>query len=593
MPSLAQTLPTNDPGFLKIVAGLWGVELASPEPSEAAAALAENLCDAELLEEVVSTLPEEGQAALGALADENGRMPWASFTRRFGEIREMGAAKRDREKPHQNPASATEMLWYRALLARAFFETDKGSQEFAFIPDDLREALEFIGFSAPEEAPQPPAPAPKPAIQKLPPLVKEPEYEDLGDFAIVPDDDSVSPPAATLAQKPVPPPLKPAPLPDSPGWGRPATPGERAIPVPATDQILDDATTLLAALRMDLQPPQMAVPAPLLAALLAASRLIKKNQPQPEPVKAFLEMPRPQALELLYTSWLELKTFNELRQLPGLAFEGVWENDPLAARRFILEQLNALPKNQWWSLPAFLQDIKARQPDFQRPAGDYDSWFIKRASDGAYLRGFAHWDEVDGALIRHLLQVLHWLGRADLAASTEGGLPTAFRLLDAPPFTKEETGRVTVASSGQIRITRAAPRTIRYQAARFCEWEDSPAADEYRYRISARSLQAAATQGLKASHLLGLLARQTGGQVPPVLVKALQRWETNGTEARVEKLTLLKVKRPEVLDELRASKAGRFLGEILGPVTVAIQPGAEAKVLAALAELGLLAEGDV
>jgi hypothetical protein len=47
-----------------------------------------------------------------------------------------------------------------------------------------------------------------------------------------------------------------------------------------------------------------------------------------------------------------------------------------------------------------------------------------------------------------------------------------------------------------------------------------------------------------------------------------------------------------VLDELRKSKAGRFLGETLGPVTVIVKAGAQSRVLAALAELGLLAEYD-
>ena len=39
----------------------------------------------------------------------------------------------------------------------------------------------------------------------------------------------------------------------------------------------------------------------------------------------------------------------------------------------------------------------------KRTRGDYDSWFIKRASDGLYLRGFQYWDEVDGALIRYFI----------------------------------------------------------------------------------------------------------------------------------------------------------------------------------------------
>ena len=152
MPSLAQTLPSNDIGFLRIVASLWGIELLSSDPAEAALELAESLCDAELLEEVVSTLPKDGGAALAALAAENGRMPWVVFARRFGELREMGPAKRDRELPHEKPSSAAEVLWYRGLLAKAFLNPDKnslgkygekGPQEFAFIPDDLFMAMDF------------------------------------------------------------------------------------------------------------------------------------------------------------------------------------------------------------------------------------------------------------------------------------------------------------------------------------------------------------------------------------------------------------------------------------------------------------------
>ena len=89
---------------------------------------------------------------------------------------------------------------------------------------------------------------------------------------------------------------------------------------------------------------------------------------------------------------------------------------------------------------------------------------------------------------------------------------------------------------------------------------------------------------------LSLLAKNAASEIPPAFVRALKRWELNGTEARVEVQTVLRVSRPEVLEELRKSKAGRFLGESLGPVTIIVKVGAQAKVLAALAELGLLAE---
>ncbi|NTW12210.1 MAG: hypothetical protein HGA30_02745, partial [Anaerolineales bacterium] len=133
------------------------------------------------------------------------------------------------------------------------------------------------------------------------------------------------------------------------------------------------------------------------------------------------------------------------------------------------------------------------------------------------------------------------------------------------------------------------PRVIRYQVSRFCEW-DEPKNDIYSYRISTNSLTKAKGQGLKAEQLLALLVKHTDNKVPPSLVKALKRWEVNGTEARVQTQVILKVSRPEVMEEMRKSKAARFLGEILSPTTVIIKGGAVQKVMDALAELGLLTE---
>src|SRR3990170_791535 len=86
-------------------------------------------------------LPPRADSAITTLVNSGGRIPWPTFTRRYGDIREAGAGKRDREKLHLKPASTAEVLYYRGLLARAFFDTEKGPQEFAYIPDDLLEAI--------------------------------------------------------------------------------------------------------------------------------------------------------------------------------------------------------------------------------------------------------------------------------------------------------------------------------------------------------------------------------------------------------------------------------------------------------------------
>jgi hypothetical protein len=150
-------------------------------------------------------------------------------------------------------------------------------------------------------------------------------------------------------------------------------------------------------------------------------------------------------------------------------------------------------------------------------------------------------------------------------------------------------GKIVVSSNGKITVSRYFSRAVRYQISRFCEWDDEKG-DDYLYSVSAKSLMRAGEQGLKAEQLLAMLVKHTNGVVPPAMVKALKRWEQHGAEARVESLLVLRVSRPEVMEEMRSSKAGKFLGELLSPTAVVVKSGAIEKVMEAITELGLLAE---
>jgi hypothetical protein len=457
----------------------------------------------------------------------------------------MGLGRRDRERPYLKPASPTEALWYRGLIARAFFDTPEGPQEFAFIPEDLLPLL----------SPAPPGP-----------------------------------PAAL---------------------GRTANPGERAHPLLASDRILDDSCTLLAALRLRLTEAEVEAawitpplsPFPLtpgaLSDLLSASGLIGADrQVNPEPARLFLESPRGESLVQLVSAWLGSLVFNELALIPGLSLEGEWKNDPLRTRIRILEFLSSIPAGEWWSLSSFVESVHRTHPDYQRPAGDYDSWFIRDLQTGDFLRGFQNWDAVDGALLRFMITgPLHWLGIFDLAAPSADASPTAFRtskwspalLAGSPPAgLPAEEDAIQVRSDARLRLPRLVPRSLRYQLARFCEWEGQRN-EAYHYRVTAVSLERARQAGLRTGHLLALLHRQAEA-VPPALVKALERWDEHGTEARLGWLMVLRLSSPAILAELRASPASRFLGDPLGPAAIIVKPGARDKILAALAEMGLLAE---
>jgi hypothetical protein len=545
MPDLQRVLQGNDLGFLKIVAGAWGIELNAPDAHTGLPMLVGSLLNPAIVNEVVEALPADAQQALQALIQNEGRMPWAHFARRFGDVRAMGAARRDRERPDLRPVSPAEILWYRALVGKAFLNTANAApepQEYAYIPEDLLDLMN---------------------------------------------------PRASSAEDPL---------------GRAASPGESAHVIPTTDRILDHACTLLSALRMKMSLEKVdaahwGIPQRVLQALLYSARLLdSKQMPIPEPARAFLEAPRAQALTGLAHNWMESSSFNDLRHLPGLGFEGEWRNDPLLARKAVLDLLSRLPEDRWWNIASFVQGIAENQPDFQRPAGDYDSWFIRRESDGVFLRGFSTWDEVDGALVRFLITgPLHWLGFFDLASPAPGTPPTAFRPSawaaalwhgSAPQGLPIENGTLKVNAEGQIRLSPLVPRASRYQIARFCEWlgEGEPAKPEYRYRVTPAALDRARENGLRTTHLVSLLRKHAAGPIPPTLLQALERWEKFGSQAKVEKQTLLRVASPEILTALRQSKAGRYLGEALTPTTVILKPGADEAVARALADIGYLSD---
>ncbi len=545
MPDLAESLQGRDLGHLRIIAELWGIELNEQDIREALGHLISLLLDSTRVEKIKGSLSPQVQEALSDLANHAGRLPWAQFTRIYGEVREMGVAKRDRERPHKQPVSAVEELWYYGFLAKAFFDTRAGPEEFAYIPDDL--------------------------------LAQFPRAAEVEPFLM----------------------------------GRQASAAEYANVYLANDHILDHACTLLAALRLGIMLPgpfsnnagEILTPA-ILSSLLSISQLLDgAGMPQSEPVRMFLEAPRGEAFVQILKSWKQSTQFNELQMLPDLNTEGNWVNDPLRTREVILGYLTNIPAGTWWNLGSFLAGMKQRDPDFQRPGGDYDSWFIHNRTTGEYLRGFEHWEAVDGRLVRYFLTgPLHWLGILDLASPESSREVTAFRLSgwsrallnDRPPEgMPSEEEMLVVRSDARVSARRLVPRRVRYQLARFCEWgKETP--DEYQYQITSISLNHARQQGLTVSQLLTMLNRYSKA-VPPSLVKALERWDKNGSEARLERLVILRVTSPEVVQSLRKTRASRFLGEPLGPTSIAIKPEATQKVLAALAELGYLGEirGDV
>ncbi|MBN2045803.1 MAG: helicase-associated domain-containing protein [Anaerolineales bacterium] len=546
MPTLLQSLQKHDLGHLQIMADGWDIALSAPDVRQGRKELASAVIkSAGILVELVEDLDQKSQDALSTLIGAGGQVPWHLFVEDYGPVREIGPGRRDREKPYLSPISTTEKLWYLGLISRDFFDSDAGPQEFAYIPEDLMDLMP--------------------------------------DFLRI----DISPPLLS----------------------RIAAPMERACPFPVDDHILDHATTFLAAARasggqdpdryLTVEQSWPMRPDTLAALLKSAGLIDEDGLPLAEPVRAFLEAPRPEALASLADAWLHSPDFDDLAYIPHIAPAGEWRHNPMEMRQSAISMIRMLPEDQWWSLPALISTMRAQQPDFLRPKGDYDSWYLKDRRTGQYLRGIEFWDQVEGAYLEFLITgPLHWLGFVELAAPQIDGPRSVFRfspwwhdLWDghAPDYTWHEDETPKMDSQGQILVPRQAPRAARYLIARFCEWRP-PKGGMYSYQITPASLTLADQQGLKVRHLIGLLQRYSSSPLPPHTLKALSDWETHGTQASFQKAVVLRVSHPKVLEALQSSPGKRFLGTPLGPTTITVAPGALQKVQEILISLGYLSE---
>ena len=540
MPGLLTTLQNHDLGFLKIVGDAWGVELKAPNAQEALPILIQEIHQKDLALEIIESLPQNAQSALYTVMKQGGKLSWSVFIRKFGHVRVMGAGRRDRERPDLSPISPAEILWYRGLIGKAFLNLPPEPQEYAYIPDEIKEFLEI----------DPPAPQPP-----------------LGD---------------------------------------PADPADTTHILAASDHILDHACTLLAALRVNavsmsnLKFTNPDISEEVLRFLLQSIHILdEQGDPISKVTKTFLEHTRENALSLLTTEWIKSFQFNELSLLPNLEIEGVWQNNPLLARQFVLETIKKIPPNTWWSIAALIQAIKKEKPDFQRPAGDYDSWFIRSKQSGNFLRGFSSWDEVDGELIYYLLTgPLHWLGILDLAAGHPNSSPAAFRLTswatpllngDLPKRLRNENDKIRIKSDASFVLTDHTPRSARYIIARFTQWQPSPVG-EFHYLLTPESLGKAAERGLKPTHLLRSLKKHADSPVPPSVLKAIEQWSKFGPQAKVSEFTILEVSTPDILEALKKTHAARYLSRTLTPTIAVVNHGAEDKIRIALTELGYLTQ---
>jgi hypothetical protein len=261
--------------------------------------------------------------------------------------------------------------------------------------------------------------------------------------------------------------------------------------------------------------------------------------------------------------------------------------------------LKPLSTEHWLDIDEFTAWVKTCQPDFLRSGGEYDTWMVRDRASGQYLKGYEHWDQVEGALLRAVLQgPCFWLGLVEWGAKPRAKKITLFRptrwaadLLNSKEAAigRPEISSFAVNKDGSLLVERGFPLGARYQIARFCEWRP-PRKGSYCYQISHPALKNALAQGLQVHQLAALIGKYGRKPLPPNIPAALERWKQNELEAVFERPVLLRVRTAAILDQVMASRAKELILSRLNETAAVVKPNAANQLKGILLELGILAD---
>ena len=584
MRTLNKTLRDGDPALLTILARVWDVDThALLDTVEIINAVTSAMLNPDNADRIWAALDDKQRGALQTLiGTPDKKMPRPVFERMFGEIRQMGAERLERERPDKTPASIAEALYFRGLVAQGFEKAATGARPIMFIPDDLLGIL----------------PAHKTQYENL---------ED-GDEIDFPDDEDD--PIDTVGIEPL----------DEVNNAR-----------NADTSVVDDLTTLLAYLQ--LQSPMLDVDARIrqfddyrlaqadrdkvlphmlsrdverlsfLLGLALSADLLEVHSGRATTKRAearrWLAASRAQQVRTLVEAWRSSHIYRDLWHVPGLDPQpgGTLDSyDASAVRQTVLGFIaDLVPGQSWWSIDSFVESVKDTDPDFQRPGGNYDDWYISNQA-GDFLKGFESWDAVEGALLEfYLFGPMHWLGLVDVGddAARLTAYGRAALNMGPWPTPPDPQDKVAIRDDGTLLVSRKVSRIDRFQVARFTTWvspgdvaKDAP----YTYKLDGRGVTRAASQGINTHHITAFIGKQLNdAPLPPKLTQLLDSWRGGPTiSVSLEQLMVLRTTSTEVMDKIwEAPGLRRYLGARLGEMAVIVRAEQWEALRDALGEQGI------
>ena len=559
MKDLYRCLDDYSPELLQAIGQAWGFGLPKGEQREIVMRLAEAMLSPHAANDLLKRLSADAQAALAQLVNDGGMLPGHRLSLNYGGIRRFGPARMAREQPWLQPQGTLEELFYSGIIYRAYGAIDEYTGEIVFVPSQLLERLPPLGQGSRLE----------------PERAGEPKRVAIDGRALVED----------LFIGLV-------------GIRRTQLPSD-GLPTNAIGPHLRQAL-LVSRWSGEDRPERLA----LVWRLLWRLGLIRQDSGILQPsdrAREWLRLPDTRRLHSIYLGWRDDPQQDELRLLPTLRPEETgWHNNPVAARHQLLAALGRLPRSTWFSLDSFVQVLKRRRPDYLRPDGDFDSWYIRDAQTNEYLSGYASWDRIEGELARYMISgPLRWLGITNVGYGEESDQPLAFSITDkgAELLTEDEgmlgdktpsRRQLVAAVSTDLLITISTENSLyeRYHLERFSEWQ--PSAEDAVYQITADSVWRSQDAGIKTEQILRFLKRISRNRVPESVMRTLRAWGGRFGRAAIRGAVLLQTIDEATMEQISAQPATRdLLSTSLSPTVCLVEETNVAELIERLKALGI------
>ena len=503
MPTTLMMLRDHSPLMLEIIGEMRSANIDATG-TERVVLLAQELSSPDsvqnVLEEMQSEYPE-AQTALRTLAKSQGWQAADKFTRVYGELEVMGDEQLKATEPWHNPQNLTELLYYSGLIGRGFEGEGPEAYRIIYIPSDI---LDQIPLSAEDES----------EGDILIPYVQAPSRREVQDSTdeFLNDVGSV---IGCLAGAP--------------------------MLLEGQDLAQPDAARLQARLLAPPDTPQLVVRRALLLHVLNQLELLKGEKQKDGPlfvalkrnrVNDFLNLTRHDQRRQLWEAWRDSPDWDDLERVPALELHNRerWKHNPhpQATRDAFLRYCRILQSTRWYDLADLVDFLREHMPDFQRPAGNYDNWYMRNRKAGRFVKGFEDWDLMDGELARFLLLgPMVWLGALKVAEQRNRTLlrltrdGAIWQGADLAPAREEVQPRFTVKEDFSIEVPLELPLRQRMNIEQVAHWQRS--STMYEYRINQRSLNQAFDRGLTARQILAVLRNGSHG-VPSKVAVAICRF---------------------------------------------------------------------